>query len=118
MSRDPCYDKVREIYKKFGQQGFIGCSLDWRGNEAVSNTAFALICKEVERVDSSFRSMLSVQNSLVTWPIYAYGSDAAKEKYLDGLMSCELIGCFGLTEPSNGSDPGNMHTKAVPKVIN
>ena len=102
-----------EIYREMGKAGFLGCMTDFGGNEKISLTAYGLINREVERVDSSFRSMLSVQNSLVIFPISEYGSEAAKRKYLPKLMSGEHIGAFGLTEPDHGSDPGSMKTKAV-----
>ena len=102
-----------EIYREMGKAGFLGCMTDFGGNEKISFTAYGLINREVERVDSSYRSMLSVQNSLVIFPISEYGTDAAKRKYLPQLMTGEHIGAFGLTEPDHGSDPGSMKTKAV-----
>jgi glutaryl-CoA dehydrogenase len=104
-----------EIYREMGKAGFLGCMTDFGGNEKISLTAYGLINREVERVDSSFRSMLSVQNSLVIFPISEYGTEEAKKKYLPKLMSGEHIGAFGLTEPDHGSDPGSMKTKAVKK---
>lgn len=82
------------------------------GCSGVSSVAYGLIAKEVERVDSGYRSMMSVQSSLVMFPIYAYGSDALKDKYLPKLATGEYIGCFGLTEPNHGSDPSGMETRA------
>lgn len=104
-----------EIYTEMGKAGFLGCMTDFGGNEKISLTAYGLINREVERVDSSFRSMLSVQNSLVIFPISEYGTEAAKNKYLPKLMTGEHIGAFGLTEPDHGSDPGGMKTRAVKK---
>ena len=102
-----------DIYTEMGKAGFLGCMTDFGGNEKISLTAYGLINREVERVDSSFRSMLSVQNSLVIFPISEYGSEAAKKKFLPRLMTGEAIGAFGLTEPDHGSDPGSMKTKAT-----
>lgn len=104
-----------EIYKEMGKAGFLGCMTDFGGNEKISYTAYGLINREVERVDSSFRSMLSVQNSLVIFPISEYATQEAKDKYLPKLMTGEFIGAFGLTEPDHGSDPGSLATKAVKK---
>ena len=95
-----------QIYKEMGKAGLLGCMTDYGGNEKISYTAYGLINREIERVDSSFRSMLSVQNSLVIFPISEYGSDKAKDKFLPKLMTGEFIGAFGLTEPDHGSDPG------------
>lgn len=105
----------REIYSEMGKAGFLGCMSDYGGNEKISFTAYGLINREIERVDSSFRSMLSVQNSLVIFPISEYGTEEAKKKYLPKLMSGEHIGAFGLTEPDHGSDPGSMKTRALKK---
>lgn len=102
-----------EIYREMGKAGFLGCMTDFGGNEKISYTAYGLINREVERVDSSFRSMLSVQNSLVIFPISEYATEKAKQKYLPKLMTGEFIGAFGLTEPDHGSDPGSMKTRAV-----
>lgn len=104
-----------DIYLEMGKAGFLGCMTNFGGNDTISFTAYGLINREVERVDSSFRSMLSVQNSLVIFPISEYGTDAAKKKYLPKLMTGEHIGAFGLTEPDHGSDPGGMKTRAVKK---
>lgn len=104
-----------EIYKEMGKAGLLGCMTDFGGNEKISFTAYGLVNREIERVDSSFRSMLSVQNSLVIFPISEYGTEKAKQKYLPNLMSGDFIGAFGLTEPDHGSDPGSMKTKAVNK---
>ncbi len=100
------------IMKKMGALGLLGATIDGYGCPGVSYTAYGLIAREMERVDSGYRSALSVQSSLVMYPIYTFGSDAQKEKYLPGLASGELIGCFGLTEPDGGSDPSSMVTRA------
>lgn len=100
------------IMKKMGKVGLLGATLEGYDCPGVSYTAYGLIAREMERVDSGYRSALSVQSSLVMYPIYTFGSDAQKEKYLPGLASGELIGCFGLTEPDGGSDPSNMITRA------
>ena len=86
--------------------------IDGYGCPGVDYISYGLIAREIERVDSGYRSMMSVQSSLVMYPIYAYGSEAQKEKYLPRLASGEWIGCFGLTEPDHGSDPGGMVTRA------
>lgn len=97
---------------RFGEQGLLGPTLHGYGCAGVSYVAYGLIAREVERVDSAYRSAMSVQSSLVMWPIYAYGSEAQKERYLPKLASGEWIGSFGLTEPDAGSDPGSMRTTA------
>ena len=104
----------REIVLEMGTLGFLGATLPaaYGGSEA-SHVAYGLINREVERVDSGFRSAMSVQSSLVMYPIYAYGSEAQRRKYLPPLASGALIGCFGLTEPNHGSDPNGMETRAV-----
>ncbi|MBS0249603.1 MAG: acyl-CoA dehydrogenase [Proteobacteria bacterium] len=101
------------IFREMGALGLLGPTLpaDYGGSDS-NYVSYGLIAREVERVDSGYRSMMSVQSSLVMHPIYAYGSDAQKEKYLPKLASGELIGCFGLTEPDAGSDPGGMRTRA------
>ncbi|RUP00474.1 acyl-CoA dehydrogenase [Hyphomicrobium sp.] len=101
------------IFREMGALGLLGPTLpsEYGGSEA-SYVAYGLIAREVERVDSGYRSMMSVQSSLVMHPIYAYGSEAQRAKYLPKLASGELIGCFGLTEPDAGSDPGGMRTHA------
>ena len=101
-----------EIMKKMGAVGLLGATLEGYDCPGVSYTAYGLIAREMERVDSGYRSALSVQSSLVMYPIYTFGTDAQKEKFLPGLASGELIGCFGLTEPDGGSDPSTMITRA------
>lgn len=103
----------REIMNELGELGFLGATLDSHGCADVSYVAYGLIAREVERVDSGYRSAFSVQSSLVMYPIYAFGSQAQKDKYLPKLRSGEFVGCFGLTEPDAGSDPGAMRTRAV-----
>src|SRR5271168_59717 len=103
----------REIMNELGALGFLGATLDSHGCADVSYVAYGLIAREVERVDSGYRSAFSVQSSLVMYPIYAFGSDAQKDKYLPKLRTGEYVGCFGLTEPDAGSDPASMRTKAV-----
>ncbi len=103
----------RAIMNELGELGFLGATLDSHGCADVSYVAYGLIAREVERVDSGYRSAFSVQSSLVMYPIYAFGSKAQKDKYLPKLRSGEMVGCFGLTEPDAGSDPAAMHTKAV-----
>mmetsp|Transcript_46945 Transcript_46945/g.121114 ORF Transcript_46945/g.121114 Transcript_46945/m.121114 type:complete len:371 (-) Transcript_46945:1700-2812(-) len=102
----------REIYNEMGEQGMLGPTIQGYGCSGLSSVSYGLIAHEVEKVDSSYRSALSVQSSLVMYPIYDFGSDATKEKYLPGLATGELVGCFGLTEPDHGSDPAGMKTHA------
>ncbi len=102
----------REIMTEMGGLGLLGASLHGYGCPGVSHVAYGLIAREVERVDSGYRSAMSVQSSLVMYPIYAYGTEAQKQKYLPKLASGEWVGCFGLTEPDHGSDPGSMITRA------
>jgi glutaryl-CoA dehydrogenase len=102
----------REIMNEFGEMGFLGATLEGYGCAGVSYVAYGLISREVERVDSGYRSAFSVQSSLVMYPIWAFGSDAQKNKFLPKLRTGEFIGCFGLTEPDGGSDPGSMRTRA------
>jgi glutaryl-CoA dehydrogenase len=103
----------REIMREMGALGLLGATLpsEYGGADA-SHVAYGLIAREVERVDSGYRSAMSVQSSLVMYPIFAYGDEAQRRKYLPGLASGELVGCFGLTEPNHGSDPGGMETRA------
>jgi glutaryl-CoA dehydrogenase len=102
----------REIMTEMGEMGFLGATLDSHGCADVGYVAYGLIAREVERVDSGYRSAFSVQSSLVMYPIWAFGSDAQKDKYLPGLRTGAAIGCFGLTEPDAGSDPASMRTRA------
>ena len=101
-----------DLMKKFGAAGLLGPTIDGYGCAGASYVAYGLVAREVERVDSAYRSAMSVQSSLVMYPIWAYGSEAQRQKYLPGLASGELVGCFGLTEPDAGSDPGGMKTRA------
>jgi len=102
----------REILREMGELGLLGATLHGYGCAGVSSVAYGLIAREIERVDSAYRSAVSVQSSLVMYPIHAYGTDAQKALYLPRLASGELVGCFGLTEPGAGSDPGAMRTRA------
>ncbi|MFD1197206.1 acyl-CoA dehydrogenase [Brucella gallinifaecis] len=102
-----------ELFRLMGQAGLLGVTLpEEYGAANAGYVSYGLVAREVERVDSGYRSMMSVQSSLVMYPIYAYGSDEQRKKYLPGLVSGELIGCFGLTEPDAGSDPAGMKTRA------
>jgi glutaryl-CoA dehydrogenase len=104
----------RGVMAAMGEMGFLGATLpEEEGGAGLNNVAYGLIAREVERVDSGYRSILSVQSALVMHPIHAYGSPAQKQKFLPKLARGELIGCFGLTEPDHGSDPGSMTTRAV-----
>ncbi len=101
------------LFRLMGEQGLLGVTLPEEfGCANASYVAYGLVAREVERVDSGYRSMMSVQSSLVMYPIYTYGSEAQRQKYLPKLASGEFIGCFGLTEPDAGSDPGGMTTRA------
>ncbi len=100
------------IFREMGELGLLGPTIHGYGCSGLGYVSYGLIAREIERVDSGYRSMMSVQSSLVMYPIYAYGTEAQREKYLPGLASGELIGCFGLTEPDYGSDPGGMITRA------
>mgnify|MGYP003673170015 FL=1 len=102
----------REIMNEMGALGLLGSTIDGYGCPGVDYISYGLIAREVERVDSGYRSMMSVQSSLVMYPIYAYGTEAQREKYLPKLATGEWMGCFGLTEPDHGSDPGSMITRA------
>ena len=102
----------RAIMNEMGEMGFLGATLDSHGCAGVSYVAYGLIAREVERVDSGYRSAFSVQSSLVMFPIWAFGSNAIRDKYLPKLRTGEWVGCFGLTEPDAGSDPGSMRTRA------
>ncbi|MEX0297633.1 MAG: acyl-CoA dehydrogenase [Kordiimonas sp.] len=126
-ARDYCQDKLmprilmanrheefdRNIMSELGEMGLLGATLpEEYGGSGVNHVSYGLIAREVERVDSGYRSAMSVQSSLVMHPIYAYGSEEQKKKYLPKLASGEMVGCFGLTEPDAGSDPGSMRTRA------
>ena len=101
------------IFREMGEMGLLGATLPPQyGGAELNYVSYGLIAREVEYVDSGYRSMLSVQSSLVMLPIFAFGSEAQKQKYLPGLGRGELIGCFGLTEPDSGSDPGSLATRA------
>lgn len=103
----------REILREMGQLGLLGATIPAEyGGAGLGYVAYGLIARAVERVDSGYRSAMSVQSSLVMYPIFAYGSEEQRRKYLPGLASGELVGCFGLTEPDAGSDPGGMRTTA------
>ncbi len=101
-----------EIMREMGALGLLGSTIEGYGCAGISYVAYGLVSREVERVDSGYRSALSVQSSLVMYPIYQYGSEAQREKYLPPLATGEYIGCFGLTEPDSGSDPASMKTRA------
>ena len=126
-ARDYCQDRLlprvteahrhekfdREIMTEMGDLGLLGATLPPEyGGAGVNYVSYGLIAREVERVDSGYRSAMSVQSSLVMYPIYAYGTEAQKKKYLPKLASGEWVGCFGLTEPDHGSDPGGMRARA------
>ena len=125
-ARDYCQDKLmprvleanrhekfdRSILNEMGALGFLGSTIDGYGCAGVNYVSYGLIAREVERVDSGYRSTMSVQSSLVMHPIHAYGNDAQRQKYLPKLATGEWVGCFGLTEPDHGSDPGSMKTRA------
>jgi glutaryl-CoA dehydrogenase len=104
----------REILREMGSLGLLGATIpNEYGGAGLGYVAYGLIARAVERVDSGYRSAMSVQSSLVMYPIFAYGSEEQRKKYLPGLATGELVGCFGLTEPDAGSDPGGMRTKAT-----
>jgi len=125
-ARDYCQDKLlprvleanrhekfdRAIMNEMGEMGFLGATLEGYGCAGVNYVSYGLISREVERVDSGYRSAFSVQSSLVMYPIWAFGSEAQRQKYLPKLRSGEFVGCFGLTEPDAGSDPASMRTRA------
>ncbi len=100
------------IFREMGELGLLGPTIDGYGCPGVNYVSYGLIAREIERVDSGYRSMFSVQSSLVMYPIYTYGTEEQREKYLPKLATGEWIGCFGLTEPDAGSDPGGMLTRA------
>jgi glutaryl-CoA dehydrogenase len=109
-NRDEIFDPA--IYLEMGEMGFLGSTLSGYGCADTSYVAYGLIAREVERIDSSYRSALSVQSSLVMYPIHSYASETLKEELLPKLQKGEMIGCFGLTEPDGGSDPSSMKTHA------
>ena len=103
----------RAIMNEMGEMGFLGSTLpEEYGCAGLNSVAYGLIAREVERVDSGYRSAMSVQSSLVMYPIFTYGTEAQRQKYLPRLSTGEFVGCFGLTEPNHGSDPGSMETRA------
>jgi len=102
----------REIMNEMGELGLLGCTIDGYDCAGLNYVSYGLIAREVERVDSAYRSAMSVQSSLVMYPIHAYGSEQQRLHYLPRLASGELVGCFGLTEPDHGSDPGRMKSQA------
>lgn len=102
----------REILTEAGELGFLGATIDGYGCPGLSYVSYGLLAREIERVDSGYRSAISVQSSLVMHPIHAFGSEQQRQKYLPKLGSGEWIGCFGLTEPDHGSDPGGMQCRA------
>jgi glutaryl-CoA dehydrogenase len=104
----------REIMNEFGAMGFLGLTIEGYGCAGLNSVSYGLVAREVERVDSGYRSAMSVQSSLVMHPIHAYGSEAQRQKYLPKLATGEWVGCFGLTEPNHGSDPASMITRATP----
>jgi glutaryl-CoA dehydrogenase len=110
MFREESFDQ--DIFTEMGEMGFLGSTIDGYGCAGTNYVSYGIIAREIERVDSGFRSMASVQSSLVMYPIYAFGSEAQRQKYLPKLATGEWIGCFGLTEPDHGSDPGSMVTRA------
>jgi len=127
-ARDYCQDKLmprileanrhetfdRAIFNEMGEIGLLGPTIpETYGGASLNNVCYGLIAREVERVDSGYRSTMSVQSSLVMYPIYTYGTEAQRQTYLPKLASGEWVGCFGLTEPNHGSDPGSMETRAT-----
>ena len=111
-NRNETFD--RAIMNEMGELGLLGSTIDGYGCAGVNHVCYGLVAREVERVDSGYRSAMSVQSSLVMHPIYAYGNEAQREKWLPKLATGELVGCFGLTEPGAGSDPSSMITRAKP----
>ncbi|MGI9336472.1 MAG: acyl-CoA dehydrogenase [Gammaproteobacteria bacterium] len=108
--RDESFDT--DVFGEMGELGLLGPTIDGYGCAGVNYVCYGLVAREIERVDSGYRSMMSVQSSLVMYPIHAYGTEEQREKYLPKLAKGEHIGCFGLTEPDAGSDPGGMKTRA------
>ena len=109
-NRNEIFDK--DIYKELGDLGFLGCTIKGYGCAGVNYVSYGLIAREVERIDSSYRSAFSVQTSLAMHAIATFGSEDQKNNYLPNMAKGELIGCFGLTEPDAGSDPGSMKSTA------
>jgi len=109
-NRNESFD--RNIFDEFGEMGFLGSTIQGYGCPGVNHVSYGLIAREIERIDSGYRSMMSVQSSLVMYPIYTFGSEEQREKYLPSLASGKKIGCFGLTEPNFGSDAGSMISRA------
>jgi len=103
----------QELVAEMAEMGLLGAHLQGHGCAGLSAVAYGLICQELERGDSGIRSFVSVQGSLAMYPIHAFGSEAQRQRYLPEMAAGKLIGCFGLTEPDHGSDPGGMVTKAV-----
>ncbi len=102
------------LFKELGEMGLLGTTIpEEYGGLGAGYVSYGLVAREIERVDSGYRSMMSVQSSLVMYPIYAYGTEEQRKKYLPKLAAGDLIGCFGLTEPDAGSDPASMKTRAV-----
>lgn len=127
-AREYCQDKLmsrvllahrhetfdRAIFTEMGEMGMLGCTIpEEYGAAGLNSVSYGLIAREVEYVDSGYRSAMSVQSSLVMYPIFTYGTEAQRQKYLPKLASGEWVGCFGLTEPNHGSDPGSMETHAT-----
>ena len=113
-----CYNEgrfPRDVIGQMGELGFFGANLEGYGCAGMNNVEYGLIMQELERGDSGLRSFVSVQGALVMYPILTFGSDSQKEKWLPQLQSGKAIGCFGLTEPGFGSNPGGMTTRAVQK---
>lgn len=102
----------REIMREMGRLGLLGSMIEGYDCAGISQISYGLIAREIERIDSSYRSALSVQSSLSMYPIYLFGTEAQKQKYLPAMASGEMVGCFGLTEPDSGSDPGSMKSRA------
>ncbi len=102
-----------ELIRELADLGLLGCNLEGYECAGLNNVAYGLVCQELERGDSGLRSFVSVQGSLCMWPIFTYGSEEQKQRWLPGMARGEIIGCFGLTEPDGGSDPGTMRTRAV-----
>ncbi len=110
-NRNESFD--RSVFDEMGEMGFLGSTITGYGCAGVNHVSYGLIAREIERIDSGYRSMMSVQSSLVMYPIFAYGSEDQRQKYLPDLATGKKIGCFGLTEPDYGSDAGGMITRAT-----